>query len=309
MSRTGARAKPAQEQVLRPLRRHCPGCGGVMRIRYENRRTLVRLDGAVGLRLKVRRCEVAGCTYRLHVFRPEAEGALALPQHEFGLDVIALVGLLRYRDHRSVPEIHAQLRARGLAIAERTVTNLLDRYDELVATSVTDREELRGRLAAQGRIILGLDGLQPDVGHEVLWVLRDCLSGTVLVARSLLSATAEDLVPLLAEVVALGVPVEGVISDGQAASAELRMDLRHRAVVAMTKKAHQRDHVETELVLGQRQRAFGFRTENMRAVDAARHLAAPNLEPQPNRAVQPHQRAPVLVADAHHPATARTVST
>lgn len=186
-----------------------------MRIRYENRRTVVMLDGAVRLRLKVRRCEVAGCVYRSHVFRPEAEGALALPQHEFGLDVIALVGLLRYRDHRSVPEIHAQLRARGLAIAERTVTNLLDRYDELVATSVTDSEDLRGRLAAQGRIILALDGLQPDVGHEVLWILRDCLSGTVLVARSLLSATAEDLALLLTEVAGMGVPIEGVISDGQ----------------------------------------------------------------------------------------------
>jgi putative transposase len=39
---------------------------------------------------------------------------------------------------------------------------------------------------------LALDGLQPDVGHEVLWVLRDCLSGEVLLARSLLSATSAD---------------------------------------------------------------------------------------------------------------------
>ncbi len=98
-------------------------------------------------------------------------------------------------------------------------------------------------------------------------------------------------------------------ANGQAASAELRMDLGHRAVVAIAKKAHQRDHVETELVLGQRQRAFGFRTENMRAVDAARHLAAPDFEPQPYRAIKPHQRAPVLIADAHYAATARTVST
>jgi hypothetical protein len=36
-------------------------------------------------------------------------------------------------------------------------------------------------------VILVLDGLQPDVGHEVLWVLRDVLSGEVLLARSLLS--------------------------------------------------------------------------------------------------------------------------
>jgi hypothetical protein len=30
-----------------------------------------------------------------------------------------------------VPEIHAILRQRGVAIAERSVTNLLDRYDEV----------------------------------------------------------------------------------------------------------------------------------------------------------------------------------
>ena len=187
-----------------------------MRIRYENRRTLVTLSGTVRLRLKVRRCEVTGCARYHRPYRPESEGALALPQHEFGLDIVALVGALRHRDHRSVPEIHAALRQRGVRIAERSVTNLLDRYDELLATALTDGSRLQGLLAEQGRIILALDGLQPDVGHEVLWVLRDCLSGTVLLARSLLSATAQDLAALLREVVAaVGVSVAGVISDGQ----------------------------------------------------------------------------------------------
>ncbi|MDQ4034002.1 MAG: transposase [Actinomycetota bacterium] len=187
-----------------------------MRLRYENRRTLVLLTGAVRLRLQIRRCEREGCS-RYHVaYRPEAEGAIALPQHEFGLDVIALVGVLRHREHRSVPEIYAILRQRGVAIAERSVTNLLDRYDELLAVSLTEGERLRGLLASQGRVILALDGLQPDVGHEVLWVVRDCLSGKVLLARSLLSGTAADLAPLLREVAeAVGVPVAGVISDGQ----------------------------------------------------------------------------------------------
>jgi hypothetical protein len=141
---------------------------------------------------------------------------MALPQHEFGLDVVALVGVLRHRDHRSVPEIHVALRQRGVEIAERSVTNLLDRYDELLATSVTSPRRLRRVLQGQGGVILALDGLQPDVGHEVLWVVRDCLSGEVLLARSLLSARAVDLAPLLREVAAaVGVPVLGVISDGQ----------------------------------------------------------------------------------------------
>src|SRR3954469_19513964 len=82
-----------------------------------------------------------------------------------GLDVIALVGALRHREHRSVPEIHATLRGRGVEIAERSVTNLLDRYDELLATSLTDTRRLRRVLRGQRGVILALDGLQPDVGH------------------------------------------------------------------------------------------------------------------------------------------------
>jgi hypothetical protein len=216
MARTSPRARPDRETVLWPIQKACPACGSPMRVRYENQRTLVTLAGPTRLRMKIRRCEQAGCERRDAPWRPEAESAIALAKHEFGLDVIALVGVLRHRDHRSVPEIHQALRARGMEIAERSVTNLLDRYDELLATSLTDSRRLRTMLAKQGRVILALDGLQPDVGHEVLWVVRDCVSNEVLLARSLLSGTAKDLAPLLREAAeAVGVPVVGVVSDGQ----------------------------------------------------------------------------------------------
>src|SRR5581483_50362 len=88
--------------------------------------------------------------------------------------------------------------------------------DELLAVALSDDRRLRNLLAEQGRVILAIDGLQPDVGHEVLWVLRDCISGEVLLAKSLLSARNEDLAALLVQVRdAVGVPIEGVISDGQ----------------------------------------------------------------------------------------------
>src|SRR5262249_2625673 len=119
-------------------------------------------------------------------------------------------------EHRSVPEIHQQLSRRGVVLAERTVTNLLDRYDELRALATADPKRLGPLLRGQGRVVLAIDGLQPDVGHEVLWVLRDCLSGEVLVAGSLLSATAADLKALLDEVrLALPVPITAAVSDGQ----------------------------------------------------------------------------------------------
>ena len=168
------------------------------------------------LTLQIRRCLNPACPQVRKPYRPEAEGRLALPKHEFGLDVLTCIGTQRYAHHSSVPTIHQALVARGLAVAPRTVTNLLERYDELVALSLQDTARLRRLTQPQGRVILALDGLQPDVGQEVLWVLRDCLSGEVLLARSLLSATHTDLAVLLREVQqALEVPIAGVISDGQ----------------------------------------------------------------------------------------------
>jgi hypothetical protein len=185
-------------------------------VAYHNFRTLTTLDGVVRLTLKVRRCRAPRCPRFRRPYRPEAEGSLALPKGEFGLDVIAFVGLRRYRRHESIPEIHAALRQRGVVIAERTVTHLLQRYEELVALQLAAPDRLHALLRDQGRVILALDGLQPDVGHEVLWVLRDCLSGEVLLARSLLGATEQDLAPLLTEVrEALPVPIAAVLSDGQ----------------------------------------------------------------------------------------------
>jgi hypothetical protein len=216
MARNQPRPPALSELRLEPLEDLCGACTEKLWVAYHSPRTVATLSGLVRLRLVVRRCVNRDCELYHEPHRPEEEGAFALPQGEFGLDVIALVGALRHAEHRSVPEIHRELLGRSVDVSERTVTNLLDRYEELVALRLSERAYLRVALARQGRVVLALDALQPDVGHEVLWVVRDCLSGEVLLARSLLSATEESLVGLLKEVIGgLEVPVIGVISDGQ----------------------------------------------------------------------------------------------
>ena len=211
MARITPRPHPTTIQTLQACLRHCPCCGNPMWAAYHNYRTVTTLSGVLRLTLKIRRCITPACPQFQRPYRPEEEGRLALPKHEFGLDVITLIGTWRYAQHRSVPEIHQELGHRRVALAPRTVLNLLERYDELVALSLTDTARLQRITETQGRVILALDGLQPDVGHEVLWVLRDCLSSEVLLARSMLSATQEDLAELLREVKqALGVPIVGV---------------------------------------------------------------------------------------------------
>jgi hypothetical protein len=216
MGKTAKQLIPTITHDLVPERTTCLDCGRHLRADYTNRRTLTTLDGVTRLNLTIRRCHNEQCPRVRKPYRPEAEGRFALPRHEFAFDVIARVGQLRYREHCSIPEIRTHLIGLGVRVAERTVLNLLDRYDELLAVTLTDDRRLRGVLSEQKRVILGIDGLQPDVGHEVLWVVRDCLSGEILAAKAMLSARRKDLIAWLEELrKACPVDIAGIVSDGQ----------------------------------------------------------------------------------------------
>ena len=113
-----------------------------------------------------------------------------------------------------------------MVIAPRTVDHWLGRYEELVSVVLATPVQ-RARLRQQGRLILAVDGLQPDKGHEVLWVVREGLSGESLLARRLLASGRGDLSAMLRAVV-VGLedrPVVGVISDGQLALRQALADV------------------------------------------------------------------------------------
>jgi MULE transposase-like protein len=219
MARRTPRPEAQLTTTLIPLRQTCEACGNRLWVAYHCRRKVMTLQGLWQLRVVMCQCPTPTCSLYHVRYHPEEEGRWALPHGEFGLDVIALIGAWRFTEHRSVPEMHQRLQARGLAISEREVTHLMQRYEELVTLRVTDRERIKVQLQKQGRVILALDGLQPDVGHEVLWVVRDCLSEEILLARPLLSSTQGDLTAVLQDVQQLleplQVPVKGIISDGE----------------------------------------------------------------------------------------------
>ncbi len=219
MARRTPKPEAQFRATLTPLRQNCEQCGNRLWVAYHCRRKVVTLEGVFQLRVVICQCHTPACSLYHVRYHPEEEGRWALPHGEFGLDIIALIGSWRFREHRSVPEMHQRLQARGLAISERAVTHLMQRYEELVSLRVTDQERIKARLQKQKRVILALDGVQPDVGHEVLWVVRDCLSEEILLARPLLSSTQGDITALLQEakrlLETLEVPVKGVLSDGE----------------------------------------------------------------------------------------------
>ncbi|HEV2456962.1 MAG TPA: hypothetical protein VGS80_01250 [Ktedonobacterales bacterium] len=71
-------------------------------------------------------------------------------------------------------------------------------------------------MEANGGLLLALDGIQPDKGHETIYLIRDLLSGHLLGAHNVLSSEAAVLQEvLLAPLAAWGLPVLGVLTDGQ----------------------------------------------------------------------------------------------
>lgn len=213
MARQLARPAARHYQLLTPLRDDCPGGGQRLWVACHSTRVVMTLDGSGQFTLVVRRCRRRDCPRSRRAHRPEAEGASALPKGAIGLDGSVLIGPSRCTQRRRVPEIHRARLARGVTIAQRSVTNRLYRYEELVALPLADRARLGDRLAEQGQIILAIAGRQPDVGHEVLWVRRDCLSGEIPLARSLVSGREAELVPLLrAAAAAAPAPIHGGIS-------------------------------------------------------------------------------------------------
>jgi len=206
----------SQQLDLYPQLQACPECQQVMKERYHKQRWIVRLDQHVKVVSHFLECRNTACTRQAAIYRPQQEDALALRGYTFGLDVVARIGELRYRENLSISKIREQLQTEShLSISLKEVALLCEVFLALVTTVAQHDEELITQLQTLGGIILAVDGVQPEKSHETLYILRDVRSGRVLVAKPLLSSATSEIEQLIEEVLGLGLPILGVISDKQ----------------------------------------------------------------------------------------------
>jgi hypothetical protein len=71
------------------------------------------------------------------------------------------------------------------------------------------------QVQANGGLILAIDGIQPDKGNETVYLVREVLTGRVLAAEQVRESSTATIKQLLAPVVALGLPIQGAITDAQ----------------------------------------------------------------------------------------------
>ena len=202
------------------LDRNCPACGRMMHVCDHRYRRFHTLGGPVELLCRLDRCPDPDCPGHSQTKSPETEITLALPRWAIGWDVFCWIGHRRCSRHMAIPLIRSELQDDyGITLSEDAIDRYIRRYQAMLAARQQDLDSLRRHYAATAEIILSIDGLQPEKGHETLYVVRELTGKRVWFAEALLSATADEVRRLIVRArewaEALGQPVALWVSDRQ----------------------------------------------------------------------------------------------
>jgi len=178
------------------------------------------LDGPVQLICKLNHCPDPACPGHAKTKSPELEITLALPQMAIGWDVLCWIGHRRCSRHMAISLIQSELLDDyQIRLSEDAIEQYIRRYQVMLAARQQDAETLRRHYESSTEIILCIDGLQPEKGHEALYVVRELTRKRVWFAEPLLSATEDEIRRLIQKAKgwaeSLGTPVGLWMSDKQ----------------------------------------------------------------------------------------------
>jgi hypothetical protein len=176
------------------LDRDCPACGRRMYICDHRYRRFHTLEGPVQLICKLNHCPDPRCPGHAKTKSPELEITIAPPYWAIGWDVFCWIGHRRCSRHMAIPYIQSELLdGYGIKLSEDAIEKYIRRYQVMLAARQQDAALLRRQYESVEEIILCIDGLQPEKGHETLYVVRELTQKRVWFAESLISATADEV--------------------------------------------------------------------------------------------------------------------
>jgi hypothetical protein len=178
--------------------------------------------GPVELVCKLAHCPDPQCPGAHRTLSPLAEAQLTLPHWTIGWDVFCWLGHRRFARHWSIPQLRLELRdTYQIALSEDALADYVQRYQLMVAARQQDATALAEAYQDLDAVILTIDGLQPEKGHETLYVVRELRAKRVWFAEALLSSTTAEIQRLVAKAKQwaeqLGKPVVLWMSDKQEA--------------------------------------------------------------------------------------------
>ncbi len=200
--------------------RTCPVCGRKMHVCDHRHHRIYSFQGPMHLLMRLVRCPDPDCPCSHRTFSPDAEYRITMPWWLIGWDVFAWIGHRRFARHWSVAQIRAELSdAYQIELSDDGIERSIRRYQTMLAAREQDPELLAEEYRDVEDLVLCIDGLQPEKGHETLYVVRELRRKRVWFAESLISSSADEVRRLIAKArewaERLGIPVRLWISDKQ----------------------------------------------------------------------------------------------
>ncbi len=182
-----------REVVLIREDRACPQCGARMHIRCSRKRSIHTLSGPLRLIVKLVQCRHKQCDLT-KTFAPEQEEEYAMPRWGIGWDVFCWIGQRRFSRHWSAPQIRLELvDSYDIALSDDAIEDHIASYQNMVAARHQDLQEMQEAYREADDVVLTIDGLQPEKGHETLYVVREVTRNRVWFAEPLLSSATDEI--------------------------------------------------------------------------------------------------------------------
>ena len=182
------------------LDRDCASCGRMMHVCDHRYRRFFTLEGPVKLVCKLNHCPDPDCPGHAKTKSPETEPSIALPAWAIGWDVFCWIGHRRFSRHWSIPQIcHELVDSYAIKLSEPCIGLYIQRYQTMLAARQQDFEAMQRQYEGVDDIILTIDGLQPEKGHETLYAVRELTQKRVWFAVPLISATEAEVRRLIAQ--------------------------------------------------------------------------------------------------------------
>jgi len=222
MSHSWAKETEFKRVELVAENRRCPGCQRFLKICDHRLHHIFTLGGPVQLVNKLVHCADKKCERHSTTISPEEEMNWTLPYWVIGWDVFAWIGQRRFARHWSIAQIAEELKETyQIEVSLDAIEDYVERYEVMLAARQQDPERMAQEYERYDSVILSIDGLQPEKGHETLYVVRELRAKRVWFAQSLISSATEEIRPLVVQAhewaQRLGKPVAGWISDKQEA--------------------------------------------------------------------------------------------
>src|SRR6266446_5850190 len=186
------------EVVVEVQNSWCGECGRRMHVRSNRHRHIYSFLGRLHMVCKLMQCVDPDCPNHHRTFSPEREATLTMPRWLIGWDVFCWLGHRRFARHWSVPQLRAELLDRfGIPLSEDAIEDYLQRYQCMVAARQQDPILLKKDYQKARHVMLSIDGLQPEKGHETVYVVRELGQQRVWFAEALLSSATNEIRPLI----------------------------------------------------------------------------------------------------------------